>query len=255
MPSAISNRLKTWFVVAALVLIASFGVRFMTFESVFQATQEAAKSRELLRRLEALLSTLKEAEIGQRDYLITGGCPILGALSRGQIAARRATGGPRGVDRRQPRSARAARSTWQNLNLRLAELTTTIERREHEAAKAGQASVEVDQARKLLQFGRRHRRCHDRGGRTAAQRQATASADRRTIQFDHFFRPGRVQPAAHGGAVQRGAPRSEQTCGRRRHAATARAAPAAGRRVERHRHPVHRRERQLPSTRTTPFCN
>src|SRR5438067_1328531 len=72
MPSA-GNRLnRAMLPVSALILLAIVGVSYREWRQFTAANADAARSTEIRERVDRLLSSLLDAETGQRGFLLTG---------------------------------------------------------------------------------------------------------------------------------------------------------------------------------------
>src|SRR5258708_4987148 len=68
----IEGKLLFWFVVMLIVLLANTALSYRATRTVVEDEQAVSHSHEVLAELESALSTLADAETGQRGYLITG---------------------------------------------------------------------------------------------------------------------------------------------------------------------------------------
>ena len=64
--------LTTWFFFLLVVIIASTWLSFKSLERIVANDRRVDFSRSVIDELEATLSTLKDAEAGQRGFIITG---------------------------------------------------------------------------------------------------------------------------------------------------------------------------------------
>jgi PAS domain S-box-containing protein len=69
---AINNKIAASFGITLVVLIVNAGVTYRNIERAIADNNRVSRSNEVLAALEGTLSTLKDAETGQRGYLITG---------------------------------------------------------------------------------------------------------------------------------------------------------------------------------------
>ncbi len=150
MSSALSTRLKIWFGIATVMLVGSFAARYLTLSLVTSTAHDAASTRELLRELEGLLSTFKDAETGQRGYLITGDPRYLEPYEKAK----------KSLSEQQPSLAKLVDDDRQQrdrlselrkvIHAKLAELQATIEQRNRNGFEAAKAIVEADHGRGLM---------------------------------------------------------------------------------------------------------
>ena len=150
MPSVLSPRLKSWFAIATVMLVASFAGRYATFSRLTNTAHEAASTRELLIELEGLLSTLKDAETGLRGYLITGDASYLepyekarNALDEDEARIAVLIGDD---DSQRERLAELAGI----IDEKRSELKSVVERRQREGLAAAKAIVEADEGHEVM---------------------------------------------------------------------------------------------------------
>ncbi len=131
-----TQKTVAWFAAAALLVALGVAVAFWTFAQMEQATALRKNSRAIIQSADALLSSLKDAETGQRGYLLTANEAFLGPyLAAGDSIGRHLE------ELRQLASLDAARQRLDALapllTAKLAELAQLIElRRNDELATA-----------------------------------------------------------------------------------------------------------------------
>ncbi|HTU26416.1 MAG TPA: PAS domain S-box protein [Pirellulales bacterium] len=69
--SVLSTRLKLWFAVAAIALVASFALRYVTISNVVFTERQASRIREGLAAMDELIDVLKETQSAEINYLVT----------------------------------------------------------------------------------------------------------------------------------------------------------------------------------------
>lgn len=68
---SIEKRTRIWFGLASVILVSLNVLSFLSFVHHWETTQRIAQNRVILNKLENTLSTVKDAETGQRGYLLT----------------------------------------------------------------------------------------------------------------------------------------------------------------------------------------
>jgi CheY-like chemotaxis protein/CHASE3 domain sensor protein len=112
-----------------LAVVAIIIIALLSFQSL-QATTNTARnltqSVEVLGRLQSLLSTLKDAETGQRGYLLTGEESYLAPYTDAKDALPDEIGGLRALLANRPEQNRRLDALESLANLKMAELESTI---------------------------------------------------------------------------------------------------------------------------------
>lgn len=71
------NKFVVWFSAAALLLALGVTLSFLAFSQMEEAAMARGNTHALLNGADDLLSALKDAETGQRGYLLTGDADFL----------------------------------------------------------------------------------------------------------------------------------------------------------------------------------
>ena len=133
---------------AAIVIVIAIGVySYLDGEAYRAAAAWAAQSRNLVDRTQALLSLLKDAETGQRGYILTGNIDYLAPYTAAlpQIAAMRARLGS--LATAEPGDAQRLSDL---IGMRLAEMAETIAIRESAGVEAATAVVQTDRGKQTM---------------------------------------------------------------------------------------------------------
>ena len=78
MPSVIGKRLAIAFALAILLLVTNAVISFRATNTLIQNNARVVQTLEIIQDVDAMLSTLKDAETGQRGYILTGDERFLG---------------------------------------------------------------------------------------------------------------------------------------------------------------------------------
>jgi two-component system, sensor histidine kinase and response regulator len=70
--SSLERRVALWFVLVAAILIAVGSASFLSINRFLRTTKQVERSQEIILGLGTYLSLMKDAETGQRGYLVTG---------------------------------------------------------------------------------------------------------------------------------------------------------------------------------------
>ncbi len=151
MAKVLSTRLKLWFALAAVALIATSSLRYVAISNVGSSSRQAGDIRDTLAAMDSLLAALQSAQAGQVEYLVSGNEQYLAAFQRAeqQIAAD-LTRVARSIDRNPEQSGR------------LVELRQAVEGQLGELKRAAEAPPgdRVQAARQLLDDDADPRRKH-----------------------------------------------------------------------------------------------
>ena len=78
MPSVIGKRLAIAFALAIVLLVTNAVISFRATNTLIQNNARVVQTLEIIQDVDAMLSTLKDAETGQRGYLLTDDERFLG---------------------------------------------------------------------------------------------------------------------------------------------------------------------------------
>ena len=78
MPSVIGKRLAIAFALAIVLLVTNAVISFRATNTLIQNNARVVQTLEIIQDVDAMLSTLKDAETGQRGYILTGDERFLG---------------------------------------------------------------------------------------------------------------------------------------------------------------------------------
>jgi len=134
--------------VAAVIIIA-----VLSYDSVRQTaatSQDLARTVEALAQVQAILSTLKDAETGQRGYLLTGRETYLEPFESATQALPLALSAARQQVADDPPQAQRLATLTVLANEKLQELTKTVELRRAGQAEAALAIVQSDHGKTLM---------------------------------------------------------------------------------------------------------
>src|ERR1700742_1384328 len=72
MMTPFDRNLRLGYGISIVVLLVVGLVSWLTLQSLLQSNRQVAHSDDVMQKLEELLSTIKDAETGQRGYLLSG---------------------------------------------------------------------------------------------------------------------------------------------------------------------------------------
>jgi methyl-accepting chemotaxis protein len=151
------RRLGAGFAVAAaaLVVVAIFGYR--AIHDLIDNQRWVAHSQQVRRELESLISSLKDAETGQRGYIITGEESFLQPYEEALPEIRREYDALRELTADNPEQQRRLESAKPHIDAKLAGLAANIAMRRSEGfeptaavVKRGDGKARMDELRKIL---------------------------------------------------------------------------------------------------------
>jgi PAS domain S-box-containing protein len=135
----------------ALVVLLTFGVvAYRNTAVLVTAMEERTQTRELLYRLEVALSLLKDAETGQRGYLLTGEPHYLLPYEAARKLGDREMGQLRDLAGQAPRQQRRLERLWPLVGEKLDELEQTIHLRQQQGLDAALRVVETGRGQKAM---------------------------------------------------------------------------------------------------------
>jgi signal transduction histidine kinase len=137
-------------VLLLIVLIADGAVSYRAIQTVLRNQALLAHSDLVLRELGATLSSAKDAESGQRGYLLTGRRAYLRPYNSAVIQLGEHIGRLRQLTADNPRQQQLVRQVEQNANRKLAELRDTIVANDAHGSAAAAAIVLSDRGKNLM---------------------------------------------------------------------------------------------------------
>jgi PAS domain S-box-containing protein len=150
MSNVLSKRLTFSFAAVAAFLIGTSAARYVALKHALDDSHEVASTREILRELDGLLSTLKDAETGQRGFIITGDPRYLDPFRKAGRSLERELARLGELVADDPAQRVRLEQLRKATDQQTAELQTTIELREQEGFEAAKAAVEQDRDRALM---------------------------------------------------------------------------------------------------------
>jgi CheY-like chemotaxis protein/CHASE3 domain sensor protein len=134
----------------SLAVVAVVIIALLSFQSL-QATTTTARNLtqtiEVLARLQSLLSTLKDAETGQRGYLLTGEESYLGPYTDARDALPEEIASLRALLAKRPEQGRRLDALESLANLKMAELESTVVARRAGHPEAALQTVRTDRGK------------------------------------------------------------------------------------------------------------
>jgi signal transduction histidine kinase len=173
------NTLTIGFVLALLGVIADTIVGYRNIADVVETNSEVASSREVQTALEQLLSTVKDAETGQRGYIITGRESFLKPYEDAVAEVQRRLDVVRKVTADLPHHRARVAEVSRLIDFKLRELAATIEAYRDPERGADVAFEMVHQGRgneDMSLLRREIAAIQDAEGRQLAERQREAAA-------------------------------------------------------------------------------
>jgi signal transduction histidine kinase len=151
----VPRRLTTGAIASAAVLLfivflADGAVSYRAMQTVLRNEALFAHSDLVLRELGATLSSAKDAESGQRGYLLTGRSEYLQPYNSAIIRLGEHIRVLRELTVDRPRQQQLWRQLEQNVNLKLAELRETIEAKDAHGSAAAVALVLTDRGKNIM---------------------------------------------------------------------------------------------------------
>ncbi len=138
---------------AILVLIGMSS--YQTVNRLIDTNDQITKTQESINQLEALLSHVKDAETGQRGYLLTGKQRYLEPFQTAQATVAREVQHLRQLTAAQPNQQRQIDTLETLIAAKLTELKQTIDLRQHQGLKAALQVVSTDRGQQLMDDIRR----------------------------------------------------------------------------------------------------
>ena len=171
----------------ALTLVVLVVIGFLAYQSTTRLIENnrwVAHTHEVVAHLETMLSVLKDAETGQRGYLLTGMDPYLEPYNAafGQVDALFTQ--LRKLTEDNPNQQRRLDALRPLVDVKLRELEKTIELRKHQGLDAALAVVKTDEGRKSMDEARRIvREMKEEEDGLAKQRETRAEASAHTTLY------------------------------------------------------------------------
>ncbi len=138
------------FAICFLMLLAFGWVAFQTIDSLTKTSYAVTHSQKVLEELAAFQSTLKDAETGQRGFLLTGKETYLEPHRAAVAALPRQLENLRELTRESPEKMRRVEELTPNVNAKLAELQRTIDLRLRGDSEGALKIVNTDEGKKYM---------------------------------------------------------------------------------------------------------
>ncbi|HVT89656.1 MAG TPA: CHASE3 domain-containing protein [Tepidisphaeraceae bacterium] len=138
------------FLAAAALLVVSILFTYVAGNIALQSNIELTNKQAILQRLEQFLSTIKDAETGQRGYLLTGEEPYLDPYNKSQASVRGQLEGLRSLAEAGELPAEPVAKLIEAVGGKLAELESTIKVRREQGAEAANTLVRSNQGKQLM---------------------------------------------------------------------------------------------------------
>ena len=151
---SIGMKIGAGYCLALVVLLAIGTLAYRNIAGLVETSRWQTHSHEVLAHLELLLSTMQDAETGQRGYLITGEEPYLDPYNTGAASIAEELSDLRELTADNPNQQRRVDVLALMIEKKLAELEETIELRRSQGFAAALEVVKTD-ARKLVMDGLR----------------------------------------------------------------------------------------------------
>jgi methyl-accepting chemotaxis protein len=135
----------------ALIILAVLGVvSYRNTTGLIEAMQMSTHTHQVLENLERALSTLKDAETGQRGYIITGEDRYLEPYQSGTSAVNQTIQNLRGLTADNPNQQRRIDALEPLVAAKLAELKDTIDLRKNKGFDAAMKEVLTDKGKQAM---------------------------------------------------------------------------------------------------------
>jgi signal transduction histidine kinase len=135
----------------ALIILALLGwLTYRDISAAMAAYEEVDHTYTILQKLDEVFSALKDAEAGQRGYVITGEQKYLGPYYEATVDVNQGIVSLQGLTKNNPRHRRALEGIGLAMNKELAMLKETIEIRRTKGYRAATRFVETGAAEKLM---------------------------------------------------------------------------------------------------------
>jgi len=146
----IGAKIGTGYALALAMLIVLGMVSYRNTTGLIEASQMKAHTYEVLENLERVLSTLKDAETGQRGYIITGTERYLEPYQTGTLAVKQTTQHLRELTADNPNQQQRLDALEPLIAAKLAELKETIDLRKGKGFDAAVKVVRTDKGKKTM---------------------------------------------------------------------------------------------------------
>jgi CHASE3 domain sensor protein len=145
-----SRTLAVWFVVALIILLTDAVFSYRALRTIGLNEQKVAHTHEVLLTLENTFSTLKDAETGQRGYLLTGHEDYLEPYHAATARVSTSLTHLRELFADDPNQQRLFSLLEPAVHAKLSELDETIELRQHKRSEAAQQVVLTNRGKLLM---------------------------------------------------------------------------------------------------------
>lgn len=135
---------------ASLILVSLNVLFYWSFINQKQTTERVAKSRVILQKLESLLSTVKDAETGQRGYLLTGQTSYLEPHNSAVKKLKPQIEELQKLTRADPDQQQHLTTLNPLITQKLAELQKTIDLRQNQGLDAALSGVLTNEGQQLM---------------------------------------------------------------------------------------------------------
>jgi len=147
---SVGTKIAAGYALALIILIILGGVSYRNTTGLIEASQMKVHTYQVLENLGRVLSDLKDAETGQRGYIITGVERYLGPYQTGTLAVKQTTQHLRELTADNPEQQRQLDVLEPLIAAKLAELKETIDLRKGKGFDAAVKVVETDKGKKAM---------------------------------------------------------------------------------------------------------
>ena len=180
------KKIALGFGLSVAILVVVGAVTYRTTDMLIDNDHMVTHTHQVLETIARVLSLMKDAETGQRGYVLTGQDSYLEPYSSGVAGVPGALADLRGLTADNPRQQRRIEDAARFIDNKLAELARTIELRRKQGADAaltevltGQGKAEMDSLRRVL--GEMDHEERDLLGQRSAQADASAAGAKTTV--------------------------------------------------------------------------
>ncbi len=187
---SMAKRLTAWFAIVLVLLLLNTFLSYRAVQTIIRNDREVARSHAELLNLELTLSTLKDAETGQRGFLLTGDEEYLEPYEQAisTIPDRLRDVKANGAQESDPREISFLQD---KIDTKLSELKQTIEVRKDKGLEAALAIVRADRGKHAMDDIRQIvMQMRDRENLVLEQRAADSQASARQAVITLFFAGG-----------------------------------------------------------------
>ncbi|HEX4144569.1 MAG TPA: PAS domain S-box protein [Pirellulales bacterium] len=153
MSTVLSTRLKLWFAVAAVALVASFALRYAIISNVVVTERQATGIRDAIGTMDALIETLEDAQSGQLKYLVTGNERFLKAYHQARDAIDTQLGKvAEAIDADSAKQQERLQELRRAVADRMADLAAAVQRPPAESLEAAKNLIDADAGLQLMRL-------------------------------------------------------------------------------------------------------